>query len=158
MDKKGFTLIEIMVVIAIIAVLSVMIFGAINAARRSAAETQHRSNATTLQTLLESHYTRYRVYCGGGGYTCPTAAVSFETVYDGLNGALDANYVPSTNNLTDSDQGNAGAGCNGATAPYNGGGQITSSSGSGAMTSGGWQLRPVDYTCANVMTSDTVTR
>lgn len=75
--KKGYTLIEIMVVMAIIAVLSTLILGAVRLARNTASETTNRSNAKTIQTALEALYARERVYCGGStGVTCSTVGGS----------------------------------------------------------------------------------
>lgn len=71
-NKKAFTLIELMVVIAIIAVLTTLIIGAVTAARHATTESANRSNADTLRTALEAYYSRYRQYCGatGGGNPC----------------------------------------------------------------------------------------
>lgn len=61
-NKKGFTLIEVVVVMAIIAVLTVLIVGAVTIARRTAAETAHRQNANAIRTALEAQYSRTRTY------------------------------------------------------------------------------------------------
>ncbi len=63
LKKQGFTLIELVVVMAIIAVLAVLVIGAINIARHTAIETTNRSNAHTLRSCLEAYYAKYRVYC-----------------------------------------------------------------------------------------------
>lgn len=69
--SKGFTLIELVVVMAIIAVLAVLIIGAIVVARRTATETTNRSNTSALQVSLEAYYSRNKVYCGApGGVAC----------------------------------------------------------------------------------------
>jgi prepilin-type N-terminal cleavage/methylation domain-containing protein len=84
-EKKGFTLIELMVVMAIIAVLAVLMIGAIQLARSTATETTHRSNAKTLQTALESNFAKYKMYCGGStGIAC--AATDFTTASTNLSG------------------------------------------------------------------------
>ena len=72
---RGFTLIELMVVMAIIAVLSTLIIGAIQLARNTATETTNRSNARTVETALESNFAKYRTYCGGDAtnLNCNTA-------------------------------------------------------------------------------------
>lgn len=62
-QAKGFTLIEIVVVMAIIAVLAVLIIGAITIARRSSTEAANRSNARTLQACLEGFYAKNKKYC-----------------------------------------------------------------------------------------------
>lgn len=54
--KKGFTLIELVVVMAIIAVLALMIVGAIIVARNMQMETKHRNNGKALQVGMEAWY------------------------------------------------------------------------------------------------------
>jgi len=61
-NKKGFTLIELMVVMAIIAVLAVLMIGAIQLARRTATETTNRSNAKTIQTGMEGYFAKNKKY------------------------------------------------------------------------------------------------
>lgn len=58
-NKKGFTLIELMVVMTIIAVLSVLIIGAIQAARKASFESQNRGNARTIEVALESYAAKH---------------------------------------------------------------------------------------------------
>ena len=58
MKKKGFTLIELVVVMAIIAILSVIIVGAILAARTAATNTQRTGAVRTIETALESRASR----------------------------------------------------------------------------------------------------
>ncbi|MEI7690632.1 MAG: type II secretion system protein [bacterium] len=60
--KKGFTLVEVAVVMAIIAVLSLLIIGAITLVRNASAETRHRANATSVQISYEWAYSRERSY------------------------------------------------------------------------------------------------
>lgn len=57
---RGFTLIEVVVVMAIIAVLAALVVGAINVARNTAKETTHRSNARTLEAGMQAYYARHR--------------------------------------------------------------------------------------------------
>jgi prepilin-type N-terminal cleavage/methylation domain-containing protein len=61
-QKQGFTLIELVVVMAIIAVLAVLIIGAIILARRTATETANRGNARTMQVAMEAYYAKNRSY------------------------------------------------------------------------------------------------
>lgn len=70
--QKGFTLIELVVVMAIIAVLALIIIGAIILARRTSIETANRGNARTIQTAMESYYARsksYPTFAGGTAFT-----------------------------------------------------------------------------------------
>jgi prepilin-type N-terminal cleavage/methylation domain-containing protein len=58
-SRTGFTLIEVMVVMALIAVLSVLVIGAISIARRTAAYTQATSEMKDLRGLMESYAIKY---------------------------------------------------------------------------------------------------
>jgi len=69
--KKGFTLIELVVVMAIIAILALLVIGAIIVARNAAKETANRTNAKTIQTAFEATYARTRTY--------PSLSGSFNT-------------------------------------------------------------------------------
>jgi prepilin-type N-terminal cleavage/methylation domain-containing protein len=62
--NKGFTLIELVVVMAIIAVLSTIIVGAILAARKAANNTQKTGVVRTVETALEARASR----CNGFYY------------------------------------------------------------------------------------------
>jgi prepilin-type N-terminal cleavage/methylation domain-containing protein len=73
-SKKGFTLIELVVVMAIIAVLAALVVGAIIAARSTALETANRTNGKTLQTGFEAVYASTRAYGSSG----TAATVSFQ--------------------------------------------------------------------------------
>jgi prepilin-type N-terminal cleavage/methylation domain-containing protein len=53
-SKKGFTLIELVVVMAIIAVLAALMVAAISAARKQADSTQRMGNTKTLETAIET--------------------------------------------------------------------------------------------------------
>lgn len=91
-SKRGFTLIELVVVMAIIAILALLIIGAIIIARNTATETTNRSNGQTLRTALESYYARYGKYCGAGGAnTCAVRDFTAEATAlatDGFNVTL----------------------------------------------------------------------
>ena len=68
-EYRGFTLIELMVVMAIIAVLATLIIGAVQLARNTATETANRANVHSIETALESNYSKYRRYCYPGSGT-----------------------------------------------------------------------------------------
>ncbi len=76
-NKGGFTLIEVVVVMAIIAVLAVLVIGAITIARNTAKETTHRSNARTIQTGLEGFYAKNKSYVGTDAGTNDAGTYSF---------------------------------------------------------------------------------
>lgn len=65
-SKKGFTLIELVVVMAIIAVLALLVVGAIIVARNTSIRTANQSNMKTLQTGLEAQYAKDQDYTAGG--------------------------------------------------------------------------------------------
>lgn len=71
--KQGFTLIELVVVMAIIAVLAALMVAALSAARRQARNTMRLSDAKTFQIALEMYHSKYgkfpincTTYYGGG--------------------------------------------------------------------------------------------
>jgi prepilin-type N-terminal cleavage/methylation domain-containing protein len=69
LKKKGFTLIELVVVMAIIAVLSLLIIAAITAARRQSVNTQRTGNAKTIEIALESFAAKNQGKYPGGTMT-----------------------------------------------------------------------------------------
>ncbi|RJO62016.1 prepilin-type N-terminal cleavage/methylation domain-containing protein [candidate division WS5 bacterium] len=73
-NREGFTLIEVVVVMAIIAVLAVLVVGAIIIARNTAKETANRSNAKAVQTAFESKYAASRSYPGNINGNCNVSA------------------------------------------------------------------------------------
>lgn len=81
-QSKGFTLIELMVVMAIIAILAVLIIGAITTARNTARLTVHRSNAKTIQTGFEAYFAKTRAYPATSG------TVSFATAAESAGVSL----------------------------------------------------------------------
>lgn len=77
MKKKGFTLIELVVVMAIIAVLAMLVVGAIIVARNTAKETANRTNAKAIEAAMEAAYSRTRTYpTFAAGTTLTTAATN----------------------------------------------------------------------------------
>jgi prepilin-type N-terminal cleavage/methylation domain-containing protein len=89
MNKKGFTLIELVVVMAIIAILSVIIVGAILAARTAATNTQRTGAVRTLETALEARAAR----CNGlyfQAVATKTPCTALPVVTDDLNGLIAA--------------------------------------------------------------------
>jgi prepilin-type N-terminal cleavage/methylation domain-containing protein len=60
-NKKGFTLIELVVVMAIIAVLAALMVTAITAARKQSVNTQKVGNLKTIEVALETRASK----CGG---------------------------------------------------------------------------------------------
>lgn len=86
-ENKGFTLIELVVVMAIIAVLAMLIIGAIVVARNTAKETANRTNAKAIQAAMEAAYSRTRSYpaIGATAITLTAAAARAELAGVGLD-------------------------------------------------------------------------
>lgn len=105
LKKKGFTLIELVVVMAIIAVLSLLIIAAIQAARSASVESQNRGNARTIEVALEAVAARNNgSYCGDtGGIACAadstttiTLSAAATTLADGTGNA----YLSDASSIT----------------------------------------------------------
>lgn len=99
MNKKGFTLIEMLIVIAVIGVLAVAVLSAINPVEqmRKARDTRRRSNAAELLNALERYYATNEEYPSGYPTTagsCPGTQVTTtmaQTLVD--EGELKAEFV-----------------------------------------------------------------
>lgn len=74
-SNRGFTLIEVMVVMAIITILAALIIGTITLARKTGIETTHRYNAKSVSVGLEGYRSKTRNYIetgnGSGLNSCP---------------------------------------------------------------------------------------
>jgi len=140
--NKGFTLIEVVVVMAIIAVLAVLITGAIQTARNVAKETTHRSNAKTIQAGMEAYYSKNKQFppaTEGGNGLFGSESISFEMV-----AANDPNYLNVTLSPTPE--------CNvGSDEWGNGGGQVWIPTDRQHYT-----ITPYDAVCSNAMLSDQI--
>ena len=66
-NKKGFTLIELMVVIAIIAILATAVLVSLDAARSRAKDTNKISAVTQIRSLAETYYSATLDYSGLSG-------------------------------------------------------------------------------------------
>jgi len=133
-QKKGFTLIELMVVMAIIAVLAVLMIGAIQLARRTATETTNRSNAKTVQTGMEGYFAKNREYPVYSG-------VSFDSTKSTLG-------ITSLGSTCGAETAGGGSPAIPA-AKTTGGGQITS-------TKTSYTISPYNFDCSAVLTNDVV--
>ena len=95
MNKKGFTLIEIVVVMAIIAVLAALVTGAIVGARKQMRDTQRISDFRNLRIALEVYYgahLRYPIMLNYQGH-CSDFGGKANTGVDGWIPNLAPNYI-----------------------------------------------------------------
>lgn len=98
--RKGFTLIELVVVMAIIAILALIIVAAIQAARRQSINSQRTGNIQTVETALEARFARCGTYVGDGRCaegTAPADSYDEETDLETLVEDLrDAGFLSQT--------------------------------------------------------------
>lgn len=85
-DKKGFTLIEILVVIGIIAVLSAVVLVAINPARqfKLARDSQRVSNITAILNAIGQNVSEHK-----GVFDCPVSLPSTAKIISSTTGGID---------------------------------------------------------------------
>lgn len=101
-DKKGFTLIELMVSIAIVAILTALIIVNIASSRMKARDAKRVSDIGQLQLALEQYFTKNGVYPTLNQYSTlvPTYISAFPK--DPLtNSTADYVYAPDGNNNYD---------------------------------------------------------
>lgn len=65
--QKGFTLIEMLVVISIIGILATLVAANLNSARSRARDAQRKSDMKNIQTALRVYYNDFGVYPGASG-------------------------------------------------------------------------------------------
>lgn len=86
MRQKGFSLIELLIVIAIMAILGSLALSAFSTARKQARDAQRKSDMTQYKTALESYYATYSSYPNSG---TPAAII----VSNGNTGIFDTGSV-----------------------------------------------------------------
>lgn len=87
-SRKGFTLIEIVVVMAIIAVLSILVIGAIVIAKKISTNTKYLNDGKTTRDLLEKYYSDNGYYPWKIGIT---EGISRTNVYSFYNEGVTPN-------------------------------------------------------------------
>lgn len=80
-NKQGFTLIELVVVMAIIAILAVLVIGAITIARRVMSDTTYTNDAKSVRDLLEAYRAKEGHYpCSSWNATSQTCTVNYSRI------------------------------------------------------------------------------
>ncbi|MBI4993780.1 type II secretion system protein [Candidatus Wolfebacteria bacterium] len=95
--KKGFTLIEMLIVVAIIAILSSVFLVGLRGFRSSAYDARRLADLQKIQSYLEIYYTKYRCYPSSQTPGCSTGAdtsVSWADLGTALNAAGVVNNLP----------------------------------------------------------------
>lgn len=92
MNRKGFTLVEVVVVMAIIAVLTVLIIGAINVARKQMKYAEARAEIRDIRTGIEAYLSKFGEYpaIGDSCVTCYIKTGDINTANTEWRKAIDA--------------------------------------------------------------------
>ncbi len=93
MPKRGFSLIELLVVISIMAILGSLALTAFSTARKEARDTQRKNELTQYKTALESYYVAssgYPVYSSN-----PAISNQFQGIFD-QNSSFIQTYMAGT--------------------------------------------------------------
>jgi prepilin-type N-terminal cleavage/methylation domain-containing protein len=105
--QNGFTLIEIVIVLAIAALIMVIVFLAVQGAQRSRRDTQRKSDLARIGALLENsagaHSGNYPNATGGGTWTANAAAAPVNNVTN-YAGTFGTSYL-NNENLTNPSNG-----------------------------------------------------
>lgn len=116
--QKGFTLIELMVAIAIIAILFGVMFTSFNAVRKSARDTQRQSDLRNIQSALQQYYADQNYYpdtpnlttaanltnCTGLPSSCTTSKIYLKEFPKDPSDSTNYRFKPFPNATTDTTQ------------------------------------------------------
>ena len=92
MKKKGFTLVELLIVIAIIALLATLAIISFTTAQRKSRDAKRKEDISQIQKALEIYYFENGEYPPSGGAATPSAnwSNSSDTSWDTLQTSLDS--------------------------------------------------------------------
>lgn len=80
--KKGFTLIELIIVIAILGILAAIIIPRLSGVKDNAKVTANRENVQAIQKALESYHAQYDVYPADAQLTSTTVGANLNQYLD----------------------------------------------------------------------------
>ncbi len=90
--NRGFTLIELMIVVAIVGILAAIAYPGYQWALQRSYKTEAKTNLTSLALLLEQHRSIYGCYGQRAGGACPTTVTTYTYTEDDA-GAASANTI-----------------------------------------------------------------
>lgn len=99
--NKGFTLLEIIIVVAIISVLAVILLPRLSRVRQPANDAKRINDLRTIQGFLELYYQKYRYYPASmtvgfgssGGANCGAATLCNTLISDGVTNSVPGDPV-----------------------------------------------------------------
>jgi len=93
---QGFTVIEIMIVVAVIALLAIALLPNLTGARTSANISAIQSVLTRASQAQEMYYARCNSYYSGSGAACPSEGETASDVWDNIVQWSDTTNIPVT--------------------------------------------------------------